>query len=64
MNLATLLPLIDEMPGYRQLREGLRKDGRQRLVVLDGAKPYLIACLHRGLGWPMLVVVPQPEEAK
>jgi len=64
MNLARLLPLINEMPGYRQLLEGLRKGGRQRLVVLDAAKPYLLACLHQELGWPMLVVVPQPEEAK
>jgi len=64
MNLAPLLPLIDEMPGYRELAEGLRKVGRQRLVVLDAAKPYLIACLHQELGWPMLVVAPQPGEAK
>ena len=64
MNLATLLPLIDDIPGYRQLLEALREGGRQRLVVLDAATPYLLAGLHRELGHPMLVLVAQPEEAK
>ncbi|GAG36928.1 unnamed protein product, partial [marine sediment metagenome] len=53
MNLGCLLPLIDEMPGYRQLLEALfsknsKKSGvEQRVVVLDEAKPYLLAALHR-----------------
>jgi len=64
MNLARLLPLIDDIPGYRELLEALRKGGRQRLVVLDAAKPYLLACLHRELISPTLVMVAQPEEAK
>ena len=64
MNLGCLLPLIDEMPGYRQLLDTLRRVGEQRVVVLDAAKPYLLASLHRQLGQPMLVVTPRPEEAK
>ena len=70
MNLGCLLTLIDEMPGYRQLLESLfsknsKKSGvEQRVVVLDEAKPYLLAALHRELGWPMLVVTPRPEGAK
>jgi len=64
MNLASLLPLIVEMPGYRRLLEALRQGGEQRIVVLDAAKPYLLASLHRELGLPMLVVTATPEEAK
>ena len=64
MNLGCLLPLIDEMPGYCQLLEALRRGGEQRVVVLDEAKPYLLAALHRELGWPVLVVTPRPEGAK
>jgi len=70
MNLGCLLPLIDEMPGYRQLIEALfsnnsKKSGvEQQVVVLDEAKPYLLAALHRESGWPMLVVTPRPEGAK
>jgi transcription-repair coupling factor (superfamily II helicase) len=67
MNLGCLLPLIGEMPGYRQLLDELsskRGSGEQRVVVLDGAKPYLLAALHRELGQPMLVVTPRSEGAK
>ena len=59
MNLACLLSLIGEMPGYRQLVEALRRGGEERVVVLDAAKPYLLACLRRDLKLPMLVVTPQ-----
>jgi len=52
------------MPGYSHLLEALKKGGIQRLVVLDAARPYLLACLHQELGQPMLVVAAQPEEAK
>jgi len=62
-----LLPLIDEMPGYCQLLEEFfskKGGGELQVVVIDEAKPYLLAALHRELGWPMLVVTPRPEGAK
>jgi len=41
-----LLPLSDEMPAYRQLIDKLGKPGASiRVVVLDAARPYLIASL-------------------
>ncbi len=70
MNLSCLLPLIDEVPGYSQLLDALipksSKNGgeEQQIVVLDEAKPYLLAALYRDLGCPMLVVTPRPEGAK
>ncbi len=64
MNLTCLLPLINEMPGYPQLLAALRKGGEERLVMLDAAKPYLLASLYQELGLPLLVMVAQPEAAK
>ena len=64
MNLTCLLPLINEMPGYAQLLAALRKGGGQRLVMLDAAKPYLLASLYQELSLPLLVMVAQPEAAK
>jgi len=52
------------MPSYRRLLEALRRGGEERVVVLDAAKPYLVACLHRELKLPMLVVTPRPQEAR
>jgi transcription-repair coupling factor (superfamily II helicase) len=58
------------MPGYSQLLDALlpknsKKGGdEQQIVVLDEAKPYLLASLYRDLGCPMLVVTPRPEGAK
>jgi transcription-repair coupling factor (superfamily II helicase) len=63
MNLVPLLPLIDEMPGYLELVAALKRGGEHRVVVLDAAKPYLLACLHHKLGLPMLVVTARAEEA-
>ncbi len=64
MNLASLLPLINEMAGYAQLLEALKRGRGEELVVLHAARPYLLASLHRELGLPMMVVTATPEEAK
>ena len=65
LNLTQLLPLIKEMPAYRQLLDGLQqeKDSIQ-VVVLDAAKPYLLAALYHTQRLPMLVVTAQPESGK
>ena len=65
LELAPLLQLIDEMPAYRQLRDGLRRSGdNATLTVLEAAKPYLITALYHNLERPLLVVTAQPEAAK
>ena len=63
-DLSRLLNLIEQMPVYRQLLEGLKKRGDSNVVVLDAAKPYLIAALYESLRLPMLVVTAQPEGCK
>lgn len=65
MNLSCLIPLIKEVPAYRQLIDELtEKVGQHRAVVLGAAQPYLVAALHQELPMPMLVIVPSPEEAR
>ena len=60
-----LLHLSDEMPAYRQLIDKLGKPGASiRVVVLDAARPYLIASLYHNLKRPLLVVTAQPEGSK
>ena len=60
-----LLQLSDEMPAYRQLIDRLDKPGGStRAVVLDAARPYLIASLYHDLKRPLLVVTAQPQESK
>jgi len=65
LNLTQLLALIKEMPAYRQLVDRLKEtNDSTRVVVLDAAKPYLIAALYHSLRLPMLVVTAQPENSK
>ena len=65
LNLTQLLPLIEEMPAYRQLVAKLREvKGSTRVAVLDAAKPYLIAALYHSRRLPMLVVTAQPENCR
>jgi len=65
LGLTQLFQLIEEMPAYRRLAAEPPQPGEEtRVVVLDGAKPYLIAALHQRLGVPMLVVTAEPEKAR
>ncbi len=63
-DLSQLLNLIEQMPVYRQLLEELKGRSDSTVVVLDAAKPYLLAALYEGLQLPMLVVTAQPESCK
>ncbi len=63
MPLSGLLQLIEETPAYRRLLAELR-GASSRAVVLEAAKPYLIAAVYHSLGLPVLVVTSQPERAK
>ena len=65
LDLTQLLHLIEEMSAYRQLTGELKQQkSNNRVVVLNAAKPYLIAALHHSLRLPMLVVTAQPENGK
>jgi hypothetical protein len=52
------------MPAYRQLIEKLKQPDSTETLVLDAAKPYLIASLYQDLKLPMLVVTAQPENSR
>jgi transcription-repair coupling factor (superfamily II helicase) len=63
-DLSLLLKLIEAMPAYHRLMVALKGRGDKAEVVLDAARPYLIAALHQYLQVPLLVVTGQPEKAK
>ena len=65
LEISQLLHLIEGMPAYRRLLAQLEQpNGNTRTVVLDAAKPYLIAALYHTLKRPILVVTAQPENSK
>ena len=65
LNLSQLLHLIEQMPAYRQLADELKQQkGTAKALVLEAAKPYLIAALYQSLQLPMVVVTAQPEKCR
>jgi transcription-repair coupling factor (superfamily II helicase) len=65
MNLSCLLSLLKEVSAYRQLVGELStvKD-EHKAIILDAARPYLIAALYEELNLPFMVVTSQPESAR
>ncbi len=64
-DLSSLLSLLEEVPAYRQLVASLSgAQGEHDAVVLDSARAFLIAALHRELDRPVMVVTAQPESAR
>ncbi|MBI4287822.1 MAG: transcription-repair coupling factor [Chloroflexi bacterium] len=51
------------MPAYHLIMEMLSRDGASA-TILEAAKPYLIATLHRELRAPIILVTARPEGAK
>ncbi|MFO7995887.1 MAG: transcription-repair coupling factor, partial [Dehalococcoidia bacterium] len=65
INLSPLLSLLEGIPAYRQLAKELTAaEVEHKAVVLDAARPCLIAALHRELDLPIMVVTAQPESAR
>ena len=68
IDLTRLLSLIGEMPAYHRLLDELKENNDGKAVVLNAARPYLIAGLYLNLQAPVLVVMgtedpdwPDPE---
>ena len=66
IDLCQLLHLIDELPSFKELLAKIRSSGSKEIQVLllDAAKPYLIAAISKITQRPILVVTAQPENAK
>ncbi len=66
MNLSCLLYLLDEVPGYRRLKEGIASGNERdwRLALPQGARAYFVAALHRSLDMPVLLVVSRDQDAR
>ncbi|MBE0430663.1 MAG: transcription-repair coupling factor [Dehalococcoidia bacterium] len=65
LNLSCLLSVLKDTPAFRELAAEL-SEGKSELqaVLLDAARPYLIAALYEELNLPLLVVTAQPEGAR
>jgi transcription-repair coupling factor (superfamily II helicase) len=65
-DLSRLLKLIHLMPALGRLIETLKRKSSagNTVVVLDAARPYLVAALYESLRVPLLVVTAQPENAR
>ncbi|MBN1160532.1 MAG: transcription-repair coupling factor [Dehalococcoidales bacterium] len=59
-----LLKLIEPMPAFHRLLEELKTMKANTSVVLNAARPYLIAGLFENIRAPVLVITGQPENAR
>ncbi len=65
MKLHGLLPLIWETQDYRLLREKVFEPGSEgRAIVLEAAKPALVAALYEQCQVPVLVITAHPENVR
>jgi transcription-repair coupling factor (superfamily II helicase) len=59
-----LLKLIEPIPAYHRMLDELKQKNSNTLVLLNAARPYLIAALYENLQVPVLLITAQPENAK
>jgi transcription-repair coupling factor (superfamily II helicase) len=59
-----LLSLVEPMPAFLRLLEELKTEKASTSVILNAARPYLVAALFESLQAPVLLVTGQPENAK
>jgi transcription-repair coupling factor (superfamily II helicase) len=66
LNLCKLDGLIKSSPAFRELLTGLKTASSQssEVLIIDSAKPFLIASLFHSLKRPILLITAQPEGAK
>ncbi len=64
MNFSGLLTLLKNTPPYQQLIQKLCQENKTQLVLLDAAKPFLIAALHQEFCCPILVLKAEPKESR
>ena len=62
--LAGLSDLLKEWPQFQQLAANLNADGAESVSILQSAKALLLGALWRELRVPLLVVSPQPDDAR
>ena len=65
MTLSALGSLLEEAPPFQQLLQSMSGErARATVQVLPDAAPFALSTLWRGLGAPMLVIAPRPEDAR
>jgi len=70
VNLAGLLPLIQETPAFRQLADAIGPEAQERVLgvrggealgVIQAARPFLVAALYQQLGRPIVLITARAE---
>ena len=64
MSLGGLLEVLGSVPGYRGLVDGVAAGRTARATLLEAAKPCVIGALWRDLARPLVLVCPQPDDAR
>ncbi len=59
-----LLQLIESMPAWNSLLGEVKRKDSKTVIVLNAARPYLIAALYEKLQVPVLLITAQPENAR
>ncbi|MBI3967951.1 MAG: hypothetical protein HY329_20120, partial [Chloroflexi bacterium] len=59
-----LFPLLRSRPRYRDLLDRVSSGSASRLPLLDSAKPFVLAGLHRDVEQPLLVLTPEAPRAR
>jgi transcription-repair coupling factor (superfamily II helicase) len=63
-DLSKLLTLIEPLPAFQRVTGGLERSQENMVVLLDAARPFLVASLYRYLRRPVLLITAQPESAR
>ncbi len=64
LDITKLTNVISEMPIYLPFIENLKTKQGEGVVVLDGAKSFLIAALYQTLQVPIIVITAQPNNCR
>ena len=65
MSLSVLGSLLEQAAPFQQLRASMaRERAWSRVQVVEDATPFAVSTLWQGLGGPVLVIAPRPEDAR
>jgi len=63
MNITALLDLLEKDSQTSQVVSGIKSGSRVKTLIIENARPFVIAGLYRQLNKPMLVVCPNHQQA-
>ncbi len=64
MSLVGLFDYLQAVPGYQRLLDDVKRAAPSEAIVMEAAKPYVVASLWRDLGRPVVLICPHPDDAR